>query len=335
VSFLIPAYDDPGPVYVPESPFHRLTTFSRSELANTRNISAEDRRLLTEHFVSIFQWDVVCLHLPIRLELPPGVRYWRPRICRSYYQWIPPDDIQSADDLIGLDNFDLVLRLVDFTPWRPILGQRFSSNFGPPPFDPVSIGLSWLLVRWRDWKWPTLVTELHSQERGLGYCRLLGFDPDDLPAESTFRMALKNTDLAWLSLCEDSLNLGLMAYGIIPTSSTFPGDPPDRGVSLATDSQLLEARSRMRCRFQRPDCFLPPAQRNCAAKKAGKKGCDCDTDACARHCRCLCVLHRLRSTCLFPQHTDRRQNGWPHRRQLQSARQTSLWLQVQGLQRRR
>lgn len=285
MNILIPGYEDPGPVYVPESPFRRLTTFSKSELVNTRDIPAADRRLLTEHFASTFQWETVRPHLPIRLELPPGVRHWGPRTCRSHYQWIPPDDIRSADDLTGLDNFDLVLRLVDCTPWRPILGQRFSSHFGPPPFDPVSIGLSWLLVRWRDWKWHTLVTELHSRERGLGYCRLLGFDPNDLPAESTFRMALKNTDPAWLLLCEDSLILGLMAYGIIPTTSTFPGDPPDRGVSIATDSQLVEARSRMRCRYQNPTCFLPPTRRTCAAKEADKKGCDCDTRACASHCR--------------------------------------------------
>jgi hypothetical protein len=98
-------------------------------------------------------------------------------------------------------------------------------------------------------------------------------------------MALGNTETAWLLQCEDSLILGLMTYGIIPTSSTFPGDPPERGVSIATDSQLVEARSRMRCRYQRAACFLPPSQRTCAAKEAGKKKCDCDTDACVRHCR--------------------------------------------------
>lgn len=285
MSILIPTYQDPGPLVVPQSPFQGLNTFSRSELANTRDIPAEDRRLLTEHFVSTFQWEAVRPHLPIRLELPSGVRPWRARTCRSFYQWLPPDDVRSVDDLIGLDNFDLVLRLADFTPWRSILGQRFSSGFGPPPFDPVSIGLSWMLVRWRDWKWSTLVTELHSQQRGLGYCRSLGFDPNDLPAESTFRMALKNTDPAWLLSCEDSLILGLMAYGIIPTRSTFPRDPPDWGVSIATDSQLVDARSRMRCRYQRAACFLPPDQRSCAAKDDDKKGCDCDTQACASHCR--------------------------------------------------
>jgi hypothetical protein len=286
MSVLIPTAEDCGPLVVPQSPFHHLTTFSRSELAHTRAIPAEDRRLLTEHFVRTFQWETVRPHLPIRLELPSGVQPWKSRVCRSHYQWFPPDDIQSADDLIGLDNFDLVLRLVDFTPWRSILGQRFRSAFGPPPFDPVSIGLSWLLVRWRNWKWPTLVTELHSRERGGGYCHLLGFDPNDLPAESTFRMALENTTPACLLLCEDSLILGLMAYGIIPTTSTFPGDPPDRGVSIATDSQLVEARSRMHCRYQCSVCFLPPAHRTCAAKQAGQKGCDCDSEACAHHC-CL------------------------------------------------
>ncbi len=241
--------------------------------------------MLTEHFVATFCWEAIRPHLLLRLAVPPDVPPWQPRRCRSHYLWLPPDDIHSADDLIGLDNFDLVLRLFDFSPWRPILGQRFASQFGPPPFDPVSLGLAWLLVRWRNWTWPQLVSELHSPERGLGYCRRLGFDPDDIPAASTFRMALKNTDPSWLLQCEDSLILGLMAYGLIPTSSTFPGDPPERGVSIAPDSQLVAARSRMRCRYQNPRCFLPPDRRTCAAREAGKQGCACDTDACADHCR--------------------------------------------------
>jgi hypothetical protein len=285
MSSWIPPCEDLGPLVVPQSPFHRLTTISRSELANTRGFPAAERRLLTEHFVDTFQWGTVRPHLPIRLELPPGVRPWIARRCRSHYQWLPPDDVLSADDLVGLDNFDLVLRLVDFSSWRSILGQRFSSACGPPAFDPVSIGLCWLLVRWRKWTWSQLVAELHSQERGLAYCLRLGFEPHDLPAPSTFRMALTNTEPACLLLCEDSLSLGLMAYGIIPTVSTFPGDPAGRGVSIATDSQLVAARSRMRCRYQRAACFLPLDQRTCAAKQDGKRGCDCDRRACTSHCR--------------------------------------------------
>ena len=41
---------------------------------------------------------------------------------------------------LGLDDFDLILRLYDFTAWRPILGQRFASHMGPPPFDPRQPG---------------------------------------------------------------------------------------------------------------------------------------------------------------------------------------------------
>jgi hypothetical protein len=282
---VIPAMEPTEPLSVPESLFHRLATLLRSQWVATRDLPAAARRLLTEGFVSTFEWEAVRPLLPLRLEPPPDVPPWRRRLCRSHYVWRPPDDIQSSDDWEGLDDFDLVLRLFDFSAWRPILGQRFSSNLGPPPFDPVSIGLAWLLLRWRNWTWSDLLTELHSLERGLGYCRHLGFDPADIPAESTFRMALANTDEVWLCQCADSLLRGLMACGLVPTHATFPGDPPDRGVSMALDSQLVDARSRMRCRYQNPGCFLPPDQRTCAAREDGKRGCACDTDACAQHCR--------------------------------------------------
>jgi hypothetical protein len=284
-TMLISTMKEAVPLSMPESPFHRLTTLPRSELAATRELPAADRRLLTKHLVSTFQWETVRPLLPLRLETIPDIRPWRSRTCRSHYLWLPPDNIRTADDLEGLDDFDLLVRLFDFSPGRPILGQRFSSNFGPPPFDPVSIALAWLLARWRNWTWPTLVTELHSRERGLGYCLRMGFDPSDLPAESTFRMALHNTEEEWLRQCEDSLLLGLLAYGIVPTSSTFPGDPPERGVTLSSDSQLVAARSRMRCRYQNSACFLPPSQRTCTARKEGKRGCACDTDACVQRRR--------------------------------------------------
>jgi hypothetical protein len=79
--------------------------------------------------------------------------------------------------------------------------------------------------------------------------------------------------------------LGLMAYGVVPTTSTFPGDSLQQGVSLATDSQLVSARSHRLCRHQNPRCFLSPGQRQCAAREEGKEGCACDTEACAVHCR--------------------------------------------------
>jgi hypothetical protein len=283
---------------VPDSPFHQLLGFTRSLLRETRAMPAAERRLLLPNFLTTFHWNTVRPLLPLRLvvaptqpaaapEAPPAPPVWQPRYCRSHYLWLPPE-ASLSDDLStwqGLDDFDLILRLFDFSAWRPILGQRFASQFGPPPFDPVSLGLSWLLARWRGWSWPQLVTELHSPERGRGYAQRLGFQLDDLPGASTFRMALHATAPTWVVQCADSLALSLLAYGLIPSQATFPQDPAPRGVSIALDSQLIAARSHLRCRYMNPDCFRPPAERRCAARADGKEGCACDTDACQDHCR--------------------------------------------------
>jgi hypothetical protein len=294
-TFLIPALSEervllltPNQTDLPcvsTSPFHELVGLSRTEMAESRGMEAAERRLLTEQFVSTFAWSAIRPLLPLRLVVPAVVPPWPARRCRSYYRWLAPEETLTAEDLRGLDDFDLLLRLFDFTAWRPILSQRFRSHMGPPPFDPVSIGLGVLLARYRRWGWPTLLTELHSDDRGQGYCRRLGFAAHDLPCESTFRMAVGKTEESWVLQCADSLALSLMAYGLIPTHSTFPGDPPERGVSIATDCQLVAARSHMRCRYQNANCFLSPDERTCAAREEGKEGCACDSEACAEHCR--------------------------------------------------
>lgn len=197
----------------------------------------------------------------------------------------PPDDIESSADLESLDLFDLILRLFDFTPWRPLFAQRFKSQFGPPPFDPLSLGLASFLAIERRWNWATLLLELRSKERGRGYCQRLGLEPDDLPGESTLRIALANTQLDWFAACQTSLAQSLMAYGLIPTQATFPGDPPQNGVSLSTDCQLIESRSHQKCAHQIPACSQPGLPRACPARAKEKQGCACDTDACREHCR--------------------------------------------------
>lgn len=266
-------------------PFGHLVGLTRPQLVATRDLAAAERRLLTTHFRQCFHWQAIRPLLPFSLVVPAGIPTPSPRRCRSHYLWLPPDDMAAADDLIGLDDFDLLLRLFDFSAWRPILSQRLASQFGPPVFDPVSLGLGTLLARWHGWGWAKLYQELHSAERGPGYCRRLGFARHDLPAASTWRMALTTTRAAWWQQCADSLVLGLMALSLIPNRSTFPADPPQRGLSIAIDSQLVDARSRMRCRHQNPACFLPVAERTCAAKAEGKEGCDCDTRACTDYCR--------------------------------------------------
>jgi hypothetical protein len=281
----VPATPVTSAVSLPASPFQQLASFCRAEFSATRDLPAAQRRLLIPNFVDLFRWEAIRPLLPMRLPTPGDPPSWAGRRCRSCYQWQPSEDLASSADLAGLDEFDLTLRLFDFSPWRPYFAQRFKSQFGPPPFDPLSLGLAAFLALYQGWDWERLVGELHSPERGRGYCCRLGFDPADLPCPSTLRMALAGTQLEWLAACQTSLAQGLMAYGLIPTHTTFPGDPPERGVSLSTDCQLIEARSHMRCRHVTPQCCLPAARRPCPAHEKDKQGCACDTDACREHCR--------------------------------------------------
>jgi hypothetical protein len=57
---------------------------------------------------------------------------------------------------------------------------------------------------------------------------------------------------------------------------------------LCPDGQIHDAASRMRCAFVRDGCYKHTSAeepRPCPAKERDKRGCDCDTLACARVCR--------------------------------------------------
>jgi hypothetical protein len=230
-----------------------------------------------------------------------------------------------------------MLRLFDFSAWRPYFAQRFKSQFGPPPFDPLSLGLAAFLAVYQGWDWERLASELRSPERGQGYCRRLGFDPMDVPSPSTFRMALADTRLDWLTACQTSLALALMAYGLIPTHSTFPGDPPEHGVSLSTDCQLVAGPPIRNAARQTPACSQPAAQRPCPAREKGKQGCACDTDACREHCR-FATPRDPQAAYVYYSGSNRpgpnpnaTSSALPSRPP-SATRQTPLRLQIQGLQ---
>jgi hypothetical protein len=282
---MVPATSAVACVHMPESPFHALQRLSRSQLVETRSLLAAERRLQLPNFVELFRFEAMRPLLPLQLPTPGNPPPWSARACRSCYQWRPPDPCLSSARLVGMDPFDVDLLLFDFTAWRPYFGARFKSRFGPPGFDPLSLGLAMFLARHRNWDWATLASELRHPERGRSYRQALGFCENDLPGASTFRMAFQNTPKNWLSACQDSLLQGLMAYGIVPSHTTFPEDPPERGVSISTDCQLIESRSHMRCLHQVPACSQPAATRPCPARQAGKEGCQCDTPACRNHCR--------------------------------------------------
>ncbi len=63
-----------------------------------------------------------------------------------------------------------MLRLIDFSAWRPYFAQRFNSQMGLPPFDPLSLGLAMFLAFYKKWDWARLCQELQSPTRGSDYC---------------------------------------------------------------------------------------------------------------------------------------------------------------------
>jgi hypothetical protein len=291
----IPASGPYAPLTVGDSLLQELQPLSSTEWEALRVLEASERRLYVPGFVESFRWEVFRKHLPLQLAPLPDVRPWPGRRCRSAYQWLPPETTLTEAQWQGLDDFDMLLRIFDFSAWRPLFAQRLHSRLGPPPFDPLSIGLGIMLGRAKRWGWPELARELRSEERGQGYCRRFGIRLGDIPSESTFRDAAKALPEDVFRQCQQSLVWALMAYDLVPTHSTFPGEPAERGVSLALDSQLQHARSRMRCHHQNADCFKPVAERKCAARAHAHEGCDCTDGACREHCR-LAMLRDAEAT---------------------------------------
>ena len=114
---------------IPDSPFQSLASFSRAELAATRTLPAAQRRLLIPNFVALFRWEAIRPLLPLQLPTSGDPPPWAGRWCRSHYRWQPSPDLLSSAELDGLDEFDLSLRLFDFSPWRPYFAQRFKSQW--------------------------------------------------------------------------------------------------------------------------------------------------------------------------------------------------------------
>jgi hypothetical protein len=123
-------------VEVPNSPFAQLAGLSRAKLAESREIPAAERRLLLTHFVELFRWEAIRPLLPLKLPTPGEPPAWKGRMCRSYYRWLPPDDLPGNADLVGLDEFDLMLRLFDFSPWRPYFGSVSRASLAHSPSTP-------------------------------------------------------------------------------------------------------------------------------------------------------------------------------------------------------
>jgi hypothetical protein len=107
-----------------------------------------------------------------------------------------------------------------------------------------------------------LARELPHGERGPLYRRLPGFQDGDISSPSTFRMSFSGTTWEQFCFCEDSLVIAFIAYGLTPSSSTFPEVPPENGISLSADCRLIQSRSHGYCNYLVPVCSEPATSRS-------------------------------------------------------------------------
>jgi hypothetical protein len=251
----------------------------------SQDLIASRKRAAHPEFVSTFSLGGLQADLPLRFPVPEGVRACVKRRYRSQYRYLGYADLTDLDQLTHLTLFEVALRLIDFSPLRAYLAGAYyaGSARGQVPFDPVSLFLCVCLRRELGCGWRTLA-KLLAGEHGAGWRRRFGFQAGNTPSASGLRYFFHTVGPEVFEELCPLLTDTLRQAGLLPEHSTFPGDPPERGVSISHDIMLHQARSGMRCGQVTAPCYQP-APRPCPAQAEGKQGCDCTDPACATACR--------------------------------------------------
>lgn len=249
----------------------------------TSPLTASQKRAAHPDFVKTFSLDALRDQLPLRFPVPQGLPPSPKQHYRSEYHYLGYTDLLDPTVLTILGPFEIALRLVDFSPLRDYLAQVYARSVrGQVPFDPVSLFLCICLRRELHCSWRAL-TSLLAGEHGVGWRRLFGFRDGFTPSASGMRYFFDAVGVeTFAELCPLFADL-LHQAKLLPDHSTFPGDPPDRGVTISHDLMLHQARSHPDCAFITASCYNP-APRPCPAREAGKEGCCCTDEACAQAC---------------------------------------------------
>jgi hypothetical protein len=249
----------------------------------TTPLTASQKRALHLDFVSTFSVTALQTQLPLSFPAPAAPPSTKHQY-RSAYQYLGYAELTDPTTLASLEPFEVTLHLIDFSPVRDYLAQSYvASARGQTPFDPVSLLLCVCLRRELGLGWRRLA-RLLAGRHGAGWRRLLGFRDGCTPSASGLRYFYHTIGPDRCEdLCCQVADL-LHQAGLLPTHSTYPGDPADRGVTLSHDIMLHEAHSNLDCADVTATCYQA-APRPCPARAAGREGCTCQEAACADHCR--------------------------------------------------
>lgn len=244
---------------------------------------------------------------PVDPNLPPSPKpHYRSLYC-------PPEPGRLFDQTKrdGMSDFELAVHLIDFSALERPLAQFYyrPSAKGQIPFHPVSMLLAVALRIETGQSWRK-VARLLAGEDGAGWRRLCGFVEGDTPSASGLRYFYQSVGPEPFAQLGPAWAEMLRTAGLFPEHSTYPGDPPDQGVSMSQDGMLHDALSRQACQLATDECYQPlpesraeaaplpqgeavpnPAaasprpRRPCRARRGAHEGCLCDTAACRQQCR--------------------------------------------------
>jgi DNA-directed RNA polymerase specialized sigma24 family protein len=253
-------------------------------------------------FVAQCSLDGLRDRLPLRWPAPPDTPPSPKKRYRSHYLYLGWEDLEDSVAWEHFSDFDLLLRLVDYTSLRPVLAQLlgWTSARGQVPFDPVSI---FLLTGWQitnGWSRAQTLRNLR-QPRYVDCAQRFGFEDGVFPTEGGLRYWL--TTIGQNSTSEETVLVdeeGLIEIAIQRLNQLLAQSvalfvevgllSPEalKKAVVCPDGMIHDAASRMRCPSVTDTCYQstsPHNPRPCPAKEKDRRGCDCDTTACAQACR--------------------------------------------------
>ena len=272
--------------------------------------SASQKRAQQPLLVEAWSLAALADRLPLKVPVDPALPPSPKLSYRSAYRPPDPAALPQPADWATLSDFELALALVDFSPLERLLASMYRpSAKGQVPFHPVSLFLCVCLRRELGLGWRALA-RLLAGPHGAAWRAHFGFEAGRTPSASGLRYFFGAVGPeVFDQLCPRLVAL-LREQGLFPERSTFPGDPPERGITVSQDGMLHPARARPSCQLATDACYQPssepspsapaerplegplpllraaePGRRPCRAREHGLEGCACDGADCQRQCR--------------------------------------------------
>lgn len=273
-------------------------------MASTLGLSAQATRQQQLTFLHACSFQALRTRLPLPWPAPADLPPSPKTHYRSHYGYLGSADLATHSPLWGdQQGFELLLRLVDFAPLRPVLAQLlgWTSAKGWIPFDPVSMFLlhGWQLTQ--QWTRAATLRNL-ALPRYADIRARLGFAEGVYPTEGGCRYFLTALgqhspdtdhavhlaaygDAAAVDIAQQRLNALLAQAAALLHAHGFLSATAWSQALVCPDGMLHPAASHMRCTAITATCYQPPPRPCPARELKQRQGCDCATHLCADSCR--------------------------------------------------